>query len=702
MVQLGGGLGGLGLHRLHRLLLGPPCLRLLLAFPLAPLLAELADGDHRVVLVTDLGLVRVAALTVVEPLGVVGGLGRAFLHRDRVGELGTRRRRGVGLDQVPVEHGHVVVLLSGAVVQLGSLRTRACRVGDLGAGLVTPDVVRGPGVLRGALGLRSGLRLLVRLLLDLRFGLLLDLVLGLLRGARSGRQPRRRCDLTGRRRTTGRLGVPGRVVRQVRVLAPTFLLLQLPRRGVRTPLAARPFLPLRVLLLVRGGQRATACLLGFGRRARPLASALGRVAHLGVLGDVGGLDLTFATGVQVTSDLDPLRTTSQSTRGRRRGRGDGLTEFFAAHRPGVTGGVGALGGQPHGCLPGGGLQPGEPLVAVALFVLLGDVERFVEVDLVLPVFGVGERAVLLRRRRGARAVVAGGQAEPEVVEHPAANPTARTLVLLVPARRSRGGHSDGRVVLPLGDLRPCADGDRDLAGGDLVGRDLGSRGVLDRVVDRFGLRRRAGGRFGHRHTAQGRGGLASGAQGLFLLEGLGDRGLLDGGLVFGERGLLLRPGASAAAGQGQGAGVRVPVPHAHRDPHLRRFVLRGHPGVHTRLGEEACLRDEQLGEALALDHRSRGQHGDHTGRDDPHHQVPAVAELERGPHQGQQHHPEREDAQGDTEGTDRERHGQPEIVELVQPLLDTPDIGVRGQIHGFRPPSPIPSVRPSLGRWPPR
>jgi hypothetical protein len=30
---------------------------------------------------------------------------------------------------------------------------------------------------------------------------------------------------------------------------------------------------------------------------------------------------------------------------------------------------------------------------------------------------------------------------------------------------------------------------------------------------------------------------------------------------------------------------------------------------------------------------------------------------------------------------DRQRHGQPEIIKLVKPLLDSPDIRISGQVH---------------------
>jgi hypothetical protein len=30
---------------------------------------------------------------------------------------------------------------------------------------------------------------------------------------------------------------------------------------------------------------------------------------------------------------------------------------------------------------------------------------------------------------------------------------------------------------------------------------------------------------------------------------------------------------------------------------------------------------------------------------------------------------------------DRQRHRQPEIIKLVEPLLDAPDIRIRGQVH---------------------
>jgi hypothetical protein len=125
-------------------------------------------------------------------------------------------------------------------------------------------------------------------------------------------------------------------------------------------------------------------------------------------------------------------------------------------------------------------------------------------------------------------------------------------------------------------------------------------------------------------------------------------------------------------------GGAMPPPHPADDEDLVRLADRREPRPCPGFREVSDLRDHQLGQPLALDDRTRGQPRQHTWR----HDVDDVpGRMKRHADQLQQDDPGQEDTDEDTDLHQRQRHRQPEIINLVQSLFDAPDIGVRGQIH---------------------
>jgi hypothetical protein len=64
--------------------------------------------------------------------------------------------------------------------------------------------------------------------------------------------------------------------------------------------------------------------------------------------------------------------------------------------------------------------------------------------------------------------------------------------------------------------------------------------------------------------------------------------------------------------------------------------------------------------------------------------------AERQPEEGERHHVRHGNGRENRDLANWERHGQAEVVQLVQPFLDTPDVGIGGQVHqplSFRLPS---------------
>jgi hypothetical protein len=170
-----------------------------------------------------------------------------------------------------------------------------------------------------------------------------------------------------------------------------------------------------------------------------------------------------------------------------------------------------------------------------------------------------------------------------------------------------------------------------------------------------------------RHGAQG-GGLAGLERRSALFAPVGAR---CGGAI--------HDGSGALRGGVDGAGrhaAAAPHPADHRD--LVRFADRGQPGPGAGLGQIAHLGDQQLREPLALDDRARAQPRQDARRNDVD-DVPR--RVKRHLQQLEQDDPGHKDANENTDLHQRQGHRQPKIIKLVEPLLDAPDIGVRGQIH---------------------
>jgi len=55
--------------------------------------------------------------------------------------------------------------------------------------------------------------------------------------------------------------------------------------------------------------------------------------------------------------------------------------------------------------------------------------------------------------------------------------------------------------------------------------------------------------------------------------------------------------------------------------------------------------------------------------------------VERNPEQREEQNVRHGHGRENRDLANRQRHGQPEVVQLVEPLLDSPDAGVGGQIH---------------------
>jgi hypothetical protein len=87
---------------------------------------------------------------------------------------------------------------------------------------------------------------------------------------------------------------------------------------------------------------------------------------------------------------------------------------------------------------------------------------------------------------------------------------------------------------------------------------------------------------------------------------------------------------------------------------------------------------QQLGQARALQHRPGRQPGEQARRQ---HVQPEQIVIERQPEQGQKHDVRHRDSGINGNLANRQRHRQPEIVQLVKPFLDPPDACIGGQLH---------------------
>jgi hypothetical protein len=126
------------------------------------------------------------------------------------------------------------------------------------------------------------------------------------------------------------------------------------------------------------------------------------------------------------------------------------------------------------------------------------------------------------------------------------------------------------------------------------------------------------------------------------------------------------------------AGGRGPAPDFSYDDDVVLLRQRRHATPGRRFSQVADLRDDQFGEAFALQDGAGGQPGDHTWWQ---HVQPEQCVVEGEPEHGEQDHIRHGDSREYGDLANRHRHWQPEVVQLVEPLLDPPNTGIRGQIH---------------------
>ena len=105
---------------------------------------------------------------------------------------------------------------------------------------------------------------------------------------------------------------------------------------------------------------------------------------------------------------------------------------------------------------------------------------------------------------------------------------------------------------------------------------------------------------------------------------------------------------------------------------------RCHPAQDPRLGQVAQLGPDQLRQSLALQDWPGDQPGSQARRK---YVEPDQRVVERQSEHGKEHHVGHGDRREHGDLANRQRHGQPEVVQLVQPLFDPPNARVGGQIH---------------------
>jgi len=121
----------------------------------------------------------------------------------------------------------------------------------------------------------------------------------------------------------------------------------------------------------------------------------------------------------------------------------------------------------------------------------------------------------------------------------------------------------------------------------------------------------------------------------------------------------------------------VPDPPDHGD--LVFFGRRRHSAPDGRLAEVAHLGNQQLGQFLILQDRPGSQPGEHAGGK---YIKPEQVVVERYADQRENEHVRCRYARERGNLAQRQRHGEPQVIELVEPLFDAPDVRVGRQIHG--------------------
>ena len=125
-------------------------------------------------------------------------------------------------------------------------------------------------------------------------------------------------------------------------------------------------------------------------------------------------------------------------------------------------------------------------------------------------------------------------------------------------------------------------------------------------------------------------------------------------------------------------GCGGPAPHPAHDDDVVLLRQCRHAAPRGRFSQVADLRNDQFGEPFALQDRAGGQPGDHAWRQ---HVQPEQRVVEGKAEHSEQNHIRHGDRREDGYLADRYWHRQPEVVQLVEPLLDPPDARICGQIH---------------------
>ena len=150
-----------------------------------------------------------------------------------------------------------------------------------------------------------------------------------------------------------------------------------------------------------------------------------------------------------------------------------------------------------------------------------------------------------------------------------------------------------------------------------------------------------------------------------------------------------RPGGQGGRFDGRLELAAPPDPPGH--DHLVLLDVGRHPAPGGRLADIAHLGNDQFRQALAFQDRPGGQPGKDTGWQ---HIQPEQGVTEGEPEQREEDHVRHGDGRENGNLAHRKGHREPEVVELVQPLLDPPDAGIGGQLHQ----SFLPSVEAGVSR----
>ena len=125
-----------------------------------------------------------------------------------------------------------------------------------------------------------------------------------------------------------------------------------------------------------------------------------------------------------------------------------------------------------------------------------------------------------------------------------------------------------------------------------------------------------------------------------------------------------------------------PAPHPGDEHDLFLLGQRRKPAPGARLAQVTHLGGDELGQSLALQDRPGGKPGQHPRGENV---KPERRVTKREAENCEDNHIGDRDCGENCDLAHRQRHRQPEVVQLVEPFLDPPDIGIGGQIHQLHP-----------------